>query len=217
MIELSNISKSYDKGKTIVLNNLSIALRKNTMVTIQGSSGSGKSTLLNILGLLDKPDRGEYSFEGLIVRKDRKVHYLLRKKIGFIFQNYALIEHYSVEDNIIMAGQYSGIDYKITHDRMRYLIETLSLVGFERKKTKYLSGGEKQRVAIARALVKEPLLVLADEPTGNLDENNSIIINSVLKNYASAGHIVLVVTHSPHVFPDVEQRFLLEKGILKML
>ncbi len=216
LIELCDVCKSYDKGKSFVLQHLNFAMEKGSIATIQGRSGSGKSTLLNLLGLLDKLDTGRYIFEGKEVKAGGRQARLLRREIiGFIFQNYALIENCSIQDNILIAGQYSGTDFGIIRHRMSSLLEKLSLQELADKKSVYLSGGEKQRAAIARALVKEPELVLADEPTGNLDETNALIINQVLKEYASEGHTVLIVTHNPHIFNNVHRRFKLEGGELK--
>ena len=140
MIELLDICKSY-KGKEAVLKHLSLQLENKSMVTVQGASGSGKSTLLNILGLLDKADEGKYLFGGKDITKfSRKERILFQKKIGFIFQNYALIENYSVESNILIAGQYSTLDFDTIQKRMYSLLQTVSLQKYEKKKVKFLSG-----------------------------------------------------------------------------
>ena len=142
---------------------------------------------------------------------------LRETKVGFIFQNYALIENRTVEDNILIAGRYSKLAFSLLRKRTDALLERLSLSGFQKKRVSRLSGGEKQRAAIARALVKEPALILADEPSGNLDEENAGVISRVLKEYAEAGHTVLIVTHNPHIFRDADVRTVLEGGKLHLL
>lgn len=217
-IELADICKSYDGGQTKVLEHLSLKLEQGTVTTVHGRSGSGKSTLLNILGLLDSFDSGTYLFEGKSMgQNDRDDRAVRREKIGFIFQNYALVETASAEENILMAARYSKQDFTILQRRMKDLLERFSLTPLSQKRVSLLSGGEKQRIAIARALVKAPLLILADEPTGNLDEENASVINDVLKTYAEDGHIVLIVTHNPHIFRNVDRRIGLERGVLHAL
>ncbi|WP_255573438.1 ABC transporter ATP-binding protein [Anoxybacillus sp. ST4] len=177
---------------------VSLRLQKGQLVYLLGESGCGKSTLLNIIGGLDYADDGEYIFNSINVREfnEKKWARLRRERIGFVFQNFNLIPHLSVLENVEMSMILLG---KSKEKRKRRAIELLNMVGLGDKLgylPNQLSGGQKQRVAIARALANDPDIILADEPTGALDSENSMNIMEILKGISQQGKIVLVVTHS---------------------
>lgn len=215
LVEIKKLNKSY--GKKNVLNNLDFSIGRGEMVTITGKSGCGKSTFLNIVGLLDKADSGKYFFEGKTAIRGNAVMEKIRgEKIGFIFQSYCLLDNLSVMDNILMPVCYNDIriDNKFKVKIEEYL-EKFALKDLSKVKAKYLSGGEKQRVSIVRALAKEPTLIVADEPTGNLDSENSGIIFDELKRISQIGKTVIVVTHNGDVFKNVDRKYRLCDGALK--
>lgn len=193
LIEMHNIKKVYDSH--IVFDEVSLSIQDGDRVAIIGRSGSGKSTLLNIIGLLDKPTSGKYLLDGKenISVYSFSARKILRDKIGYLFQNYALLENETVETNMKIAmrhGKYGNKKESIS--------EALSLVGLkhtEKRKIHTLSGGEQQRVALARLLLKPCDIILADEPTGNLDEDNTEIILNLLMNLSHKGKTVVMVTH----------------------
>ena len=193
MIEMHNIKKAYDSH--IVFDEVSLSIQDGDRVAIIGRSGSGKSTLLNIIGLLDKPTSGKYLLDG---KENISIHSssarkILRDKIGYLFQNYALLENETVETNMKLAMRYGKY-----RNKKESISEALSLVGLqqtEKRMIHTLSGGEQQRVALARLLLKPCDLILADEPTGNLDEDNTEIILDLLMNLTCKGKTVVMVTH----------------------
>ncbi|KAF0996550.1 ATP-binding cassette domain-containing protein [Geobacillus sp. TFV-3] len=200
MIILRNIKKYYTLGNESieVLKGVSLHLQKGQLICLLGESGCGKSTLLNIIGGLDYADDGEYIFQSINVRKFNEKEWacLRREKIGFVFQSFNLIPHLSALENVEMSMTLLG---KSKEERKRRAIELLNMVGLEDKLNylpNQLSGGQKQRVAIARALANDPDIILADEPTGALDSENSVRIMEILKKISQQGKVVLVVTHS---------------------
>lgn len=211
LVELNNIKKTY--GNQRVLDDLSLVLNRGEMSIIRGKSGSGKSTLMNIIGLLDAFDSGEYFYKGVKIKEKNKDR-VRADNIGFIFQSYNLIENLSVMDNILTTFLYSKL--KVNDERMeyiKYLLNELRIFELKNKRASLLSGGEKQRVAIVRALAKEPELVVADEPTGNLDYENACVIEEFLKNLTKQSNTsVLVVTHSKSLFNSADRLFYLKEG-----
>src|ERR1700722_11282650 len=200
MLKLVNLSKSYvtSEVETLALRQVSLEIRKGEFVAIMGPSGCGKSTLLNILGLLDSPSEGEFWFldEEIAKYPERKLTLLRRAHIGFVFQSFNLIDELTVEENVEVALIYRGVK---SADRKRRIKEALERVGLPhraRHLPQQLSGGQQQRVAVARALVAEPKLILADEPTGNLDTANGDAVMAMLTEIAKAGTTVVMVTHS---------------------
>ncbi|MDG0767187.1 ATP-binding cassette domain-containing protein [Bacillus halotolerans] len=195
MIELKSISKSFD-GKA-VLSNFSIHIEENEFVSIVGKSGSGKTTLLNIISLLDYPDEGEVVILGYENPKSKEVMKLRRENLGYIFQNYVLMDNETVLTNLLLSTAYAK-DF----DKNK-LSEALEMVGldksFLKKKVYQLSGGEQQRVAIARIILKPCDIILADEPTGNLDEYNKNIILSLFHQLKEMGKTIICVTHDPEI------------------
>lgn len=194
MINLKNVVKVYKAKKSrevLALNDISLCFPNKGLIFILGSSGSGKSTLLNILGLLDTPTEGEVSVNGVNINKlsNSELTNYRNNYVGFVFQDYNLFSELNVYDNIALNNNTENTKEKVT-----YILDKLGLANFEKRKINELSGGEKQRVAIARALIKNPDVILADEPTGNLDTENSKLIFNILKNI-SEDHLVIVVSH----------------------
>ncbi len=219
IISLKDIRKTYD-GKKYVLDRLDFSIERGELAVITGKSGSGKSTLMNIIGLLDTFDAGIYMFEGESIDVKRKSYSRLRGgKIGFIFQSYYLIESLSVSDNILMPLLYSDKKKieKSTIDKMNSCLEEYGLYDYRNKKTALLSGGEKQRVAVARALIKDPDLIIADEPTGNLDRENGSLIKKSLVRQTELGKSVIIVTHNKDLFSDAPSMYMLSDGRLEAI
>jgi putative ABC transport system ATP-binding protein len=200
MLKLQNISKTYRTTdvETRALQDVSFDVAAGEFLAIMGPSGCGKSTLLNILGLLDSPSSGVYSFLGEDVARasEQRLTELRRASVGFIFQSFNLIDDLSVQENVEVALLYRKVS---SSERKRRVAEALERVGVAhraRHLPQQLSGGQQQRVAIARALVSNPKLILADEPTGNLDTANGDAVMALLTGVAQAGTTVLMVTHS---------------------
>ena len=212
-IRLEKISKSYGNRK--ILTELDFSANIGELVVIKGKSGCGKSTLLNVIGQLDSYDSGNVFFESKRITHGYQRNMLRSQKIGFIFQAFQLLENLSVIDNIKMPFLYSDSPMpKNVKKMIDDIIDTLQLQNVKWNKIKNLSGGEKQRVAIARAIIRNPLLLVADEPTGNLDPENSEIVSSILKEYTNTGKTVIVVTHSEDCFQNADVIYRLEGGIL---
>jgi putative ABC transport system ATP-binding protein len=203
VIEIHDIVKNYQVGSVIVqaLRSLSLTIDKNEYVAIMGPSGSGKSTLMNLIGCLDTPTSGSYNLNGTDVSKmeDNMLAEIRNKEIGFIFQTFNLLPRYTALENVTLPLIYAGVP-KI--EREQHAIDTLAQVGLADRmehKPNELSGGQRQRVAIARALVNKPSIILADEPTGNLDSKTSIDIMGLLDEIHSKGNTVIVVTHEEDI------------------
>jgi putative ABC transport system ATP-binding protein len=200
MLKLTNIAKDYRTSEieTRALDNISLEVKRGEFVAIMGPSGCGKSTLLNILGLLDSPSAGSYRLLGeeIAQSSEQKLTQLRRDHIGFVFQSFNLIDDLTVEENVEVALIYR----KDKSGRKKRIAEALDRVGVAhraRHRPQQLSGGQQQRVAIARALVSNPELILADEPTGNLDTENGAAVMNLLKGASRAGTTIIMVTHSP--------------------
>lgn len=190
MIQLKNVVKRF--GDKTIINDLSLDIKKGEMIGLIGPSGCGKSTLLNIIGTLDKKYEGKVIIDGQVVTKNNRQSLKIRKnKLGYLFQNYALLDNATVEDNL-----------KIVSNNKRAMIKVLSELGIKDKfkeKIYTLSGGEQQRVAIARLILKDPEIILADEPTGSLDKDNEIIVFEILKKLKEEGKTIIVVTHEEEI------------------
>ena len=200
MIRLEKVSKTYRTSdvETLALNEVSMRIDPGEFVAVMGPSGCGKSTLLNVLGLLDNPTSGVYDFFGEDVPRcsEKRLTELRRDRIGFVFQSFNLIDDLTVAENVEVALIYRGVS---GGDRKRRVAEALERVGVAhraRHRPQQLSGGQQQRVAVARALVSKPSLILADEPTGNLDTANGEAVMGLLTQAAGAGVTVIMVTHS---------------------
>lgn len=202
MITIKDLRKIYrtDEIETVALDNISLHIKEHEFVAIMGPSGCGKSTLLNILGLLDEPTSGSYLLNNMEVGglSENKRCDLRKEYIGFVFQSFNLINELTVFENVELPLLYSGIK---ASERKRRIEDALKRVQLSHRRNHFpsqLSGGQQQRVAIARAIVNEPKLILADEPTGNLDSRNGIEIMDLLTELNNAGTTIIMVTHSGH-------------------
>jgi putative ABC transport system ATP-binding protein len=202
MIKLENLTKVYrtDEVETTALNEVSFEIKKGEFVSIMGPSGCGKSTLLNLLGMLDKPESGKYQFvENEISDLNEKQRSEIRKKhIGFVFQNFNLIDELTVFENIELPLIYNKVSAKQRKKRVDEIIERIGISHRSNHFPQQLSGGQQQRVAVARALVNRPDLILADEPTGNLDSSNGNEVMELLCELNEKGTTIIMVTHSSH-------------------
>jgi putative ABC transport system ATP-binding protein len=203
VIRVENLHKVYDSGEVRVhaLRGVSLEIERGDFVAIMGTSGSGKSTLMNILGCLDRPTRGQYFLDGVEVSnfsRDQRAD-IRNRKLGFVFQGYNLLRRTSATENVELPLIYSNVP---AAERTRRSLAALRAVGLENKadsQPNQLSGGQQQRVAIARALVNEPSLLLADEPTGNLDSRTSIEVMGVFQRLNDSGMTIVLVTHEPDI------------------
>ena len=220
VIELDHIHKTYSMGDVEVhaLRGVSLTIRKGEFVAIMGTSGSGKSTTMNIIGCLDRPTRGTYTLDGQDVSqldKDERAD-IRSQKIGFVFQGFNLLSRTSAIENVELPMLYAGLD---SHERQKRAMEALAavgLVGREQNHPNQLSGGQQQRVAIARALVNHPALILADEPTGNLDSRTSIEVMEIFQRLNREQGITLVlVTHEPDIAEYAQRVVVFKDGKIK--
>ena len=210
IIEVKNVTKEYDKN-TKALNKINLRIKKGEWTTIMGPSGSGKTTLLNIIGCLDSSTEGSVFINGNEVTKldQKNLTRFRRENIGLIFQQYHLVPYLSALDNVMIAQYYHSIVNK------EQAIEVLKRVGLEHRLNHipaHLSGGEQQRVCIARALINEPKILLADEPTGNLDQKNGEIVLNLIKELHKEGHTIILITHNPDIGMLGERKIVLVDG-----
>lgn len=204
IIELKNIKKTYNTGKMKVdaLCGFDLSIEKGEMVAIMGPSGSGKSTLMHIIGLLDRPTSGQLLINGHRVdlkMPDAKLAKLRAETIGFVFQTFNLLSRLTALDNVLMPTQYRRMGKASRLKRAEELLKEVGLSGREKHKPTELSGGQIQRVAIARALVNDPDIILADEPTGNLDSKSGSEVMKVLVDLNKKGKTVIIITHDPRI------------------
>ena len=202
MLKVTDLKKSFfaEEIETVALAGVSFEVKEGEFVAIMGPSGCGKSTLLNILGLLDNPTSGEYMLldkeVGNLRERDRT--YFRRGNIGFVFQSFNLIDEMNVSENIELPLIYMGVKPAERKERVKKMLERMDMTHRAKHFPQQLSGGQQQRVAIARALVSNPKLILADEPTGNLDSKNGQEVMNLLRELNSEGTTVIMVTHSQH-------------------
>ena len=200
MIILNNICKLHRSGdvETRALNNINLQIKAGDYLAVTGPSGCGKSTLLGILGMLDVPSSGEYHFDGQDVAKfnEARLSQIRRGRIGFIFQNFNLIDDLSVAENIGLALEYGNVPHQERGARVGAAMERLGVAHRAKHRPSQLSGGQQQRVAIARAMVSRPALLLADEPTGNLDSAHGDEVMRILRELNAEGTTLVMVTHS---------------------
>ncbi|MCB6168599.1 ABC transporter ATP-binding protein [Anaerostipes hadrus] len=216
MISVKNLKKTYLLGGEEVhaLDDVSLLIKEHEFVAIIGQSGSGKSTFMNMLGCLDHPDSGEITLDGtdILKCKEKELSMIRNKKIGFIFQQFHLLPKLSALENVELPLIYQGMP---TKKRREKAVKALKAVGLEKRmnhKPNQLSGGQQQRVAIARALVGEPSLILADEPTGNLDSRSGKEIMMLLHNLHEEGNTIVLITHDNHVAMEAPRQVQISDG-----
>ena len=202
MIDISNLTKLYrtDDIETTALNDINLKINKGEFVSIMGPSGCGKSTLLHSLGLLDSPDSGSYLFANTDLTKvsEKERSQIRKENIGFIFQNFNLIDELTIFENIELPLLYLNIAKQERKDRVNELLNKMEIMHRKDHYPSQLSGGQQQRVAIARAVVTKPALLLADEPTGNLDSKNGKEVMEIISKLHQEGSTIIMVTHSDH-------------------
>jgi putative ABC transport system ATP-binding protein len=209
MIRLTDLRKTYRAGEveTNALDGVNLDIGKGEFVAVMGPSGCGKSTLLNILGMIDKASSGKYELDGIEISKfpEGKLVHLRKQHLGFVFQSFNLIDGLSVRDNVALPLLYCGVAPPERRERVREVLELVGLNARAKHKPAQLSGGQQQRVAIARAVVNDPKLILADEPTGNLDTKNGREVMDMLHTLHDHGATIVMVTHSHHDAAQAER------------
>lgn len=219
IITISHINKTYIVGTQVVkaLADVSLNIYKNDYVAIMGPSGSGKSTLMNILGCLDTPSSGSYVLNGSDVSHldDDMLAEVRNKEIGFVFQTFNLLPRYSALDNVALPLIYASVPKAKRIERATEVLRMVSLEDRMRHKPNEMSGGQRQRVAVARALVNSPSIILADEPTGNLDSKTSIDIMYLFEDIYSSGNTIIVVTHEEDIARHARRIIRLRDGLIE--
>lgn len=218
MIKINNLSKVFrtEEVETKALNEVSITINQGEFVTIMGASGSGKSTLLNIVGLLDGASSGNYELlnQEMIGLKEQEKSKVRKQNIGFIFQNFNLIDELSVYDNIELPLIYNNVPSSDRKKKVEVIAERLGISHRLKHYPQQLSGGQQQRVAVARALINDPKIILADEPTGNLDSKNGNEVMELLTDLHAQGSTILMVTHSDYDASFSQRTIFMKDGII---
>ena len=216
IIRLENITKNYVTGDitTPVLKGISLVIHQGDFVAITGRSGSGKSTLMNIIGLLDTPTTGTYTLNGTAITKfeEDELAYMRNREIGFVFQQFNLLSRSTALDNVVLPAIYAGIPKA---EREKNGLKILTMVGLAERVNSHpnqLSGGQQQRVAIARALMNNPAIILADEPTGNLDTKSGHDVMNVLKDLNREGKTIILITHERDIAEQAKKIIILTDG-----
>ena len=216
IITVDKINKTYKNGslELQVLKNISFKVDKGEFLAIMGSSGSGKSTMMNILGCLDNQYEGRYILDGIDISKstENELSEIRNKKIGFIFQSFNLLPRLTALENVELPLVYSSIPKEKRHKRANELLEMVGLKDRTHHRPNELSGGQRQRVAIARALVNNPSIILADEPTGNLDSKSEEEIIEILQKLNKMGKTIVIVTHEPSIGKIAERKIVFKDG-----
>lgn len=219
IISLSKISKKYLLGQleVLALNEISVQINQNEYVALMGPSGSGKSTMMNILGCLDSPTSGRYHLNGQDVSSmsDAELAETRNREIGFIFQTFNLLPRLTALDNVALPLIYGGLKRRERDQRAKDALDLVGLGDRMNHKPNELSGGQRQRVAIARAIVTDPAIILADEPTGNLDTKTSIEIMAILEKIHQQGNTIVLVTHEPDISEHAHRIIRLRDGIVE--
>lgn len=209
MLKLNNLSKTYRTAEveTVALNSVNVEIEAGEFVAVMGPSGCGKSTLLNVIGMLDAPTSGEYLFlgEDIAGYGESKLSQIRKQNVGFIFQNFNLIDELSVQENIELALLYHDLKSADRKDKVKQVMDKVGIAHRAKHRPSQLSGGQQQRVAVARAVVGEQSLILADEPTGNLDSVNGQEVMEMLQTLNQEGTTIIMVTHSS-AHADYSQR-----------
>ena len=216
IITVDNVNKTYKNGslELQVLKNISFKVDKGEFLAIMGSSGSGKSTMMNILGCLDNQYEGKYILDGIDISKstENELSEIRNKKIGFIFQSFNLLPRLTALENVELPLIYSSVPKEERHKRANELLEMVGLKERTHHRPNELSGGQRQRVAIARALANHPSIILADEPTGNLDSKSEGEIIEILQKLNKMGKTIVIVTHEPSIGEIAERKIIFKDG-----
>lgn len=219
LISINNIGRKYVIGSEVIhaLKEVSLEIFKGEFVALMGPSGSGKSTLMNILGCLDTPSKGEYTLNGIQVSEmtDSELAEVRNKEIGFVFQTFNLLPRSSSLDNVALPLVYAGIGRTERERRARITLENVGLGNRVDHKPNELSGGQRQRVAVARALVNNPSIILADEPTGNLDTKTSVEIMALLEEIHVKGNTIILVTHEEDIAAHAHRIVRMRDGLIE--
>lgn len=219
IISVKDLQRHYWMGDTLVkaLQSVSLDIFKNEYVALMGPSGSGKSTLMNLLGCLDTPTGGQYFLDGIEVStmNDSKLAEVRNKYIGFVFQTFNLLPRLSAMDNVALPLVYAGWNRGKRIEKAKHVLEMVGLQERMDHKPNELSGGQRQRVAIARALVNDPAIILADEPTGNLDTKTSIEIMDIFEDLHGKGNTIILVTHEPDIAEHAHRLIRLKDGLVE--
>lgn len=218
VIELKDIVKSYQMGDTIVyaLNHVTVNFEKGKFTSIVGPSGSGKSTMMNILGCLDRPTSGEYILEGKNIANytDDELAHTRNQKIGFVFQSFNLLNRLTAVENVALPLIYAGVNLEERTKRAEQALTDVGLGSRMYHKPNEMSGGQRQRVAIARALINNPAIIMADEPTGNLDTKSTLEIIDIFEKLNHEGKTVIMVTHEPELAAMTQRILVMRDGKL---
>ena len=216
IITVDKVNKTYKNGplELQVLKNISFKVDKGEFLAIMGSSGSGKSTMMNILGCLDNQYEGRYILDGIDISKstENELSEIRNKKIGFIFQSFNLLPRLTALENVELPLVYSSIPKEERHKRANELLEMVGLKDRTHHRPNELSGGQRQRVAIARALINNPSIILADEPTGNLDSKSEAEIIEILQKLNKMGKTIVIVTHEPSIGEIAQRKIVFKDG-----
>ncbi len=219
IIALSSIQKKYFIGEIVVaaIADISLKINKNEYVAIMGPSGSGKSTLMNIIGCLDTPTAGQYVLNETDVSKleDNDLAEIRNKEIGFVFQTFNLLPRYSALENVMLPLVYAGFSKADREEKAKQALASVTLTDRMNHKPNELSGGQRQRVAVARALVNSPSIILADEPTGNLDSKTSIDIMNLFNEIHEQGNTIILVTHEEEIARHAQRIVRLRDGLVE--
>ncbi len=218
VIELSGIKKIYQVGgqEVAALAGIDLNIAKGEFAALMGPSGSGKSTLMNILGCLDRPTVGSYKLDGQEVAtlSDDELAVTRNRRIGFVFQNFNLLSRISAADNVALPLVYAGVGRKEREEKARKILDAVGLGDRAEHQPNELSGGQRQRVAIARALVNDPHIIMADEPTGNLDTKSTKEIMEIFEGLHQEGRTIILVTHEPDIAACASRQLLVRDGLI---
>ena len=218
VIDIQGITKTYVNGKLSVpvLHGIDLVVNKGEFVSIMGPSGSGKSTFMNILGCLDRPTTGSYRLNGdeVATLSDDELAYVRNKQIGFVFQSFNLLTKLTALENVALPMIYAGMDKKTRNERAAALLASVGLGDRMDHLPSELSGGQRQRVAIARALANNPAIIMADEPTGNLDSKSTIDVMNIFRGLYDEGRTIILVTHEPEIATYASRNVVLRDGLI---
>ena len=218
VIDIQGITKTYVNGKLSVpvLHGIDLVVNKGEFVSIMGPSGSGKSTFMNILGCLDRPTTGSYRLnrDEVATLSDDELAYVRNKQIGFVFQSFNLLTKLTALENVALPMIYAGVNKKMRIERATQLLQSVGLGERMDHLPSELSGGQRQRVAIARALANNPAIIMADEPTGNLDSKSTIDVMNIFRGLHDEGRTILLVTHEPDIATYASRNVVLKDGII---